>query len=185
MKVNKYVRDWGYKERAGKKERRKDERKYRLITTVKRVKGREDGNQRIFESCMTDTHTCVTWAGWTWGTLRRTWRLLWAWCPLSPYFSPLWRPGPGPGGTCTPRRKVERQVKSSLKIWLFSLYVPASSFCWYHSKFSYWLLISWLPHKFRKLLGPLFLMNFPLPNCTYWIFSYCLHFAKFVCLLWH
>jgi hypothetical protein len=39
-----------------------------------------------------------------------------------------------------PYRTVERQVKEkpSLKVWLFSLYVPASSFCQYHYQFSCW-----------------------------------------------
>jgi hypothetical protein len=51
---------------------------------------------------------------------------------------------------------------SSLKIWLFSFYVPASSFCCYLSN-SARVPISWLPHKLKglKTLGPLFLMTFP------------------------
>jgi hypothetical protein len=49
---------------------------------------------------------------------------------------------------------------------------------------------SWLPHKLRslKILGPLFLMTFSFLTIRvefFAIFSYCLHFAKFVCLLCH
>jgi hypothetical protein len=49
---------------------------------------------------------------------------------------------------------------------------------------------SWLPHKFisLKILGPLFLITFPFPTVHvefFAIFSSCLHFAKFVCLLCH
>ncbi len=37
--------------------------------------------------------------------------------------------------TVEAQRKVERQVKVLIKIWLFSCYFPARSFCRYHSKF--------------------------------------------------
>jgi hypothetical protein len=50
--------------------------------------------------------------------------------------------------------------------------------------------ISLLPHKLRslKILGPSFLMTFPFLTAHvefFAIFSHCLHFAKFVCLLCH
>ncbi len=70
------------------------------------------------------------------------------------------------GPTVSAIEEGRASSKSSLKIWLFSFYVPASSCCRYHSKFSSWnifpqnrknndissqgIRISWLPHKFRS-----------------------------------
>ncbi len=44
-------------------------------------------------------------------------------------------------------RKVEQQAKVLIKIWLFSFYFPARSFCLYHSTFSCWKL---LPKKEQR-----------------------------------
>jgi hypothetical protein len=69
-----------------------------------------------------------------------------------------------------PYRKVERQVN----IWLFSFYFPPRSFCRYHSKFSCWKL---LPKKQKEQ------RQIPVHFEFFAVFLYCLHFAKFVCLL--
>jgi hypothetical protein len=75
---------------------------------------------------------------------------------------------------------------SSLNIWLFSFYFPPRSFCRYSSKFSCWKLLPKKQNEQRqKQLDVSFSDVFSLPVHFefFAVSSYCLHFAKFVCLL--
>ncbi len=89
-----------------------------------------------------------------------------------------------------PQRKVVRQLKVLIKhlAIFFLFFLPARSFCrgQYHSKFSCWKLF---PKKRRNkdkssqmsLFSDVF--SLPVHLEFFSVFSYCLHFAKFVCLL--
>ncbi len=84
------------------------------------------------------------------------------------------------------RGRQSGKQKSSLNIWLFYFSFPARSFYRYHSKFSCW---KHLPknrrNKDKSRQMSLFSDAFSLPVHFefFAIFSYCLHFAKFVFLL--
>jgi hypothetical protein len=87
---------------------------------------------------------------------------------------------------CLPLRKVERKVKFLIKHLAISFYFPARSFCQYYSNFSCWkLLPKHRRNKDKSSKLSLFSDAFSLPVHFefFAIFSYCLHFAKFVCLL--
>ncbi len=84
------------------------------------------------------------------------------------------------------RGRKSGKYKSSLNIWLYTFYFPARSFYRYHSQVSCW---KHLPknrrNKDKSRQTSLFSDVFSLPVHFefFAIFSYCLHFTKFVYLL--
>ncbi len=83
------------------------------------------------------------------------------------------------------RGRQSGKQKSSINSQLLaiSFYFPLRSFCQYHSKFSCWKLLQKQKEKSSQM--SLFSDVFSLPEHFefFAIFFFCLHFAKFVCLL--
>jgi hypothetical protein len=83
-------------------------------------------------------------------------------------------------------RQIHSHWSLPLNSWLFSFYFPARSFCRYHSKFSCWKLLPKKQKEQRQKQPDLSfsdVFSLPVHFEFFAIFSHCLHFAKFVCLL--